>query len=64
MILNLMAMFVFVILPIIWFAVIGWAGVNVSRAMDTLTNAHQPIKEGASRSTTLVTSAANSMLKK
>ena len=46
-ILNLVAMLMFVVLPFVWFMVIGWAGFGLSKVMSTFNEASNPIGSGA-----------------
>ena len=46
-ILNLVAMLMFVVLPFLWFAVIGWAGVSIHRSLETMKDIQGHISTGA-----------------
>jgi len=46
-ILNLVAMLMFVVLPIVWFAMIGWAGFHLQKTMDNFNSISGPIGSGA-----------------
>jgi TraG-like protein, N-terminal region len=45
-ILNLVAMLMFVVLPVVWFMVIGWAGLSIHKTMDTFKGVSEPIESG------------------
>jgi hypothetical protein len=46
-ILNLVAMLMFVVLPIVWFMVIGWAGLSLNRTLDAFKDVTGSIQNGA-----------------
>lgn len=46
-ILNLVAMLMFVVLPFVWFMVIGWAGITVHKTMEAFKAVNTPISSGA-----------------
>ena len=50
LILNLVAMLMFVVLPIVWFMVIGWAGVRLSKPMEAFGGVNAPISSGVDNS--------------
>jgi len=57
-ILNLVAMLMFVVLPLVWFMCVGWAGFHLNRTMDTFNNATNPIESGSSNVTKIGASLA------
>jgi len=46
LILNLVAMLMFVVLPVVWFMVIGWAGLSIHKTMDTFKGISDPVGNG------------------
>jgi hypothetical protein len=54
-ILNLVAMLMFVVLPILWFAVIGWSGFALHKTMDTFKIINSPVENGTNTATNIAT---------
>ena len=50
-ILNLVAMLMFVVLPIVWFVMIGWAGFHLQKTMDNFNSISGPVGSGADSAT-------------
>jgi TraG-like protein, N-terminal region len=48
-ILNLVAMLMFVVLPIVWFMVIGWSGLSIHKTMDTFKGVTDPVESGSDK---------------
>jgi hypothetical protein len=46
-ILNMVAMLMFVVLPFVWFAVIGWAGISIHRSFEAMKDINGHIGTGA-----------------
>ena len=46
-ILNMVAMLMFVVLPFVWFMVIGWAGITIHKTMEAFKAVNTPISSGA-----------------
>ncbi len=63
-VLNLMAVLLFGILPMVWFAVIGWAGIHVHQSMKTLGDFNSQISNSATRITSVGGSAARNAYKR
>ena len=57
-ILNLVAILMFVVLPIVWFAVIGWAGFHLQKTMDNFNSISGPVGSGADTVTKMGIGAA------
>ncbi|MEQ1557750.1 MAG: conjugal transfer protein TraG N-terminal domain-containing protein [Methyloglobulus sp.] len=55
LILNLVAILLFVVLPVVWFMVIGWAGLSIHKTMDTFKGLSDPIDNGPDRVSNEVT---------
>jgi len=58
-ILNLVAMLMFVVLPILWFAVIGWSGFALHKTMDTFKIINSPVENGTNTATNIATGMAS-----
>jgi hypothetical protein len=63
LILNLVAMLMFVVLPIVWFMVIGWAGRHLHKTMETINGVNNPIGNAADTGNKFVTKQAGKLTK-
>jgi hypothetical protein len=64
LILNLVAMLMFVVLPVVWFMVIGWAGLHLNKTLETFRGVTDPIGAGADNTSKIAGNAALRGLKR
>jgi hypothetical protein len=63
LILNLVAMLMFLVLPVVWFMVIGWSGLHLHKTMKTINGVNNPIGNAADTGNKFVTKQASKLSK-
>jgi len=64
LILNLVAALMFVVLPVVWFMVIGWSGLHLQRTLDTFQGLTKPVASSSDKGIGLATQGGKNLLKK